>query len=109
VDLEAEPKIDKDNPPDLKQHADSIEPPPKEEEGPSSAAQPAGAAAAGAAAAAGGKGGKAGKAAGVAAKGKEKMSSDAHHIQLTNVVQRTGDLVDMVSWLCGSLRAFAWC
>jgi hypothetical protein len=113
VDLEADPKIDKDNPPDLKQYADSTEPPPKEEEGPSSsnsAAQPAGAAAAGAAAAAGGKGGKAGKAAaGAAAKGKAKMSNDAHHIQLTNVVQRTGDLVDMVSWRGFFLRLLVFC
>lgn len=102
--MEAEPKIDKDNPPDLKQHADSIEPPPKEEEGPSSsnsAAQPAGAAAA-----AGGKGDKAGKAAGAAAKGKGKMSNDAHHIQLTNVVQRTGDLVDMVRDTYGGFSSF---
>jgi len=31
VDLEADPKIDKDNPPDLKQYADAVEPPPKVE------------------------------------------------------------------------------
>jgi hypothetical protein len=107
VDLAAEPKIDRDNPPDLKQYADSIEPPPKEEDGPSSssnsgsqaaaAGAAAGAAAAKPAAAAAGKSSKKGAAAGGAAKSKGQMSNDAHHIKLTNVVQRTGDIVDMVS------------
>lgn len=110
VDLEAEPKIDRDNPPDLKQYADSIEPPPKEDDGPSSSsnsgaqAAAAGAAAgaaaakpAAAAAAVAGKSSKKAAAAGSAAKGNGKMSNDAHHIKLTNVVQRTVNIVDMVS------------
>lgn len=110
VDLEAEPKIDRDNPPDLKQHADSIEPPPKQEEDASSSGNnassgaPAAAAAAGAkaAAAAGAGGDKGGKKGGAAAAGsgkgkQEKVSDDAHHIRLTNVVQRTGDIVDLVA------------
>jgi hypothetical protein len=113
ADLEADPKIDKDNPPDLKQYADTIEAPPKDANNgdasssqvssasssqvnlPAAAAKAAAPAAAAAAALAGGKQKKgAGKAPAGAAQAKQ---SDAeHHIKLTNVVQRTDDIVDMV-------------
>lgn len=107
VDLEADPKIDKDNPPDLKQYADTIEPPPKDDQDAASTStqtatsgKPAAgkSAAAGAAAAAGGKGGKK-AAAGTSSTAKvaAQQSNDEHHIRLTNVVQRTGDIIDMVS------------
>lgn len=100
VDLEAEPKIDRDNPPDLKQHADSIELPPKEDQDASgsSSSAPAGAAAAASAkpAAAGKASKKAAAVGGGAGKAAGKQSNDEHHIKLTNVVQRTGDIIDMV-------------
>jgi hypothetical protein len=105
VDLEAEPKIDKDNPPDLKQYADSIEPPAKADDSTSGSTQTAAAgAAAGAAAAGGAKAAAAGgsskpskKAAGSSSsKGAPQQSNDAKHIELTNVVNRTADIVDMV-------------
>ncbi|KAF6253190.1 WD40-repeat-containing domain protein [Scenedesmus sp. NREL 46B-D3] len=113
VDLEADPKIDKDNPPDLKQVADTIEPPPKDaansdaggsQVSSASSSQvhlPAVAAKAAAppAAAAAGATGKQKKGAGKAAAGAAQMKqSDAeHHIKLTNVVQRTDDIMDMVA------------
>ena len=111
VDLEADPKIDKDNPPDLKQYADTFQPPPKDEQDAKNnsssssqtpaAAKPAaaaGGAAGGAktAAAAAGKGGKKAAASSSSSKGSAQQSNDEHHIRLTNVVQRTGDIIEMV-------------
>jgi hypothetical protein len=109
--LEADPKIDKDNPPDLKQFADTIEAAPKEaNNGDASSSQvssasssqvnlPAAAAKAAApAAAAAAAAGKQKKGAGKAAGATQAKQSDAeHHIKLTNVVQRTDDILDMVS------------
>jgi hypothetical protein len=109
VDLEANPKIDRDHPADLKQYADAIEAPPKAVATPeqgqaqasssSSGAQPAAAAAAAGKAASK----KAGAAGGSTSKGKQQQrqrSADEQHIKLTNVVQRTEDIVDMVRGLC---------
>lgn len=123
ADLEADPKIDKDNPPDLKQFADTIEPPPKDaNNGDGSSSQvssasssqvnlPAAAAKATAPAAAAAAAGKQKKGAAKAAAGaaSAKQSNAEHHIRLTNVVQRTDDIVDMVrAWLgsscCTTLR-----
>lgn len=111
ADLEDDPKIDKDNPPDLKQFADTIEPPPKDaNNGDASSSQvssasssqvnlPAAAAKAAAPAAAAAAAGKQKKGAVKAAAGaaSAKQSNAEHHIKLTNVVQRTDDIVDMVA------------
>jgi hypothetical protein len=108
--LEADPKIDKDNPPDLKQFADTIEAPPKDanngdaissQVSSASSSQvnlPAAAAKAAAPAAAAAAAGKQKKGAGKAAGAAQAKQSDAeHHIKLTNVVQRTDDILNMVS------------
>lgn len=111
VDLEAEPKIDRDNPPDLKQYADTVEAPPKEDDAASSTVSsatpsasssqvnlPAAAAAAVPAAVKSSAPSKAKK--GPNSSGKEtvvKQSDAERHIQLTNVVSRSEELINLVS------------
>lgn len=117
VDLEAEPKIDAAHPPDLKPHADAIEPPPKEDEpaaSSSSAASSASNLAAAAAAAGAAAGAGAAKAAKAAKKGggskaaaPAQQSEAARHIALTNVVTRTDELVELVRAALGARRARA--
>lgn len=108
VDLEADPKIDKDNPPDLKSLADAVEPPPKEEEGVesgavgaagSSSSSSAATAVATSAAQQGVGGGSTGKKKAAAKSVATPAAATAiaeQHLQLTDVITRTDDLIDMV-------------
>ena len=111
VDLEADPKIDKDNPPDLKQYADAVEPPPKiegQEDQPAAAAAKSTSSAKTTAAAGAGVGAVA--AAGSSSSSKKSSSkgpktakggaaapSNAEvHLALTDVQTRTEELLSMV-------------
>eukprot|EP00879_Flechtneria_rotunda_P015692 GHRR01016414.1.p1 GENE.GHRR01016414.1~~GHRR01016414.1.p1 ORF type:complete len:273 (+),score=115.03 GHRR01016414.1:593-1411(+) len=109
VDLEADPKIDRDNPPDLKQYADNIGAPTKENEEGTSNNSSSGAASSQAniAAAPAAKTASQASTATAASKGKKttssktanavQQSSAEQHIQLSDVVKRTEDLINMVS------------
>eukprot|EP00878_Enallax_costatus_P041006 GHUV01047443.1.p1 GENE.GHUV01047443.1~~GHUV01047443.1.p1 ORF type:complete len:289 (+),score=110.84 GHUV01047443.1:305-1171(+) len=106
VDLEADPKIDRDNPPDLKQYADTVEAPPKDDDAASSTVSSTTPSASSsqvnlAAAVAVPKAAvppKAKKASNSSSKAAPAKQSDAeHHIKLTNVVSRTEELIDMVA------------
>eukprot|EP00877_Chromochloris_zofingiensis_P000743 jgi/Chrzof1/1066/Cz01g38310.t1 len=103
VDLEADPKIDKDNPPDLRQYADSIEPPKTEDDSNSAASSATTMASTSKApppavtAPAASKPAKKGKGAAASSSSSSKPSAAAKHMELTNVVQRTDDLVRMVT------------
>lgn len=108
VDLELDPKIDKDNPPDLKQFADTLPAPPAEESSAdgsqasgatTTAAVVAGAAAAvatGVAAAAGGKKAKGASKASSKAAAPAVQSDALQHVAITNVPARTEALLDTV-------------
>lgn len=110
VDLEADPKIDRDNPPDLKQYADTVEAPPKADDDaasstvssatPSASSSQVNLAAAGAAAPAAAKNAAPAKPKKGSSNSKAavvKQSDAEHHIKLTNVVSRTEELIDMVA------------
>jgi len=103
VDLEAEPKIDKDNPPDLKAYADATTPAPAsdKEDGPPAAAAPTAAAAAGPAAAAGAGAGSSKKAKAVggskaASAAPAEQSDGVKQLLATSVVDRTDELINKV-------------